>query len=38
VPSRKYAWLRNAWDSKVDSFEKDTINTIIKRVEKKTNG
>lgn len=31
---RKYAWLRSAWDKEVNQFEKDSLDTIVKKVEK----
>jgi hypothetical protein len=38
VPKRKYAWLRQSWDSNVKELEQSTINTIIKKIERSANG
>lgn len=34
IPQRRYAFLRKSWDSKVTSFQKETIDTLVKRLEK----
>lgn len=34
IPARKYAFLRKSYDATHEGFERDTIDAIIKRIEK----